>query len=63
MLSKSALEDRERNIVVTVQTTRCYNCLGKLKKNGRNRKALRRTVHGEVGEAKKKQDNKNWREA
>ena len=45
------------------QITRWYNCLEKLKKNGKNRKLFKRTLHGKVGEAEKKRDNENWREA
>ena len=37
--------------------------MGKFKRNGHNRKLLRGTLHGEVGEAKKKQNDKNWWEA
>ena len=35
----------------------------KKKKNGQNRELFKRTLHGKVGEAEKKRDNKNWREA
>ena len=34
-----------------------------MKKNGQNRKFFKRTLHGKVGEAEKKRDSENWREA
>ena len=60
--SKSALGDRDRNIIKTVLIIRCNNCLRRLKRNGRDRKLLRGTLHGEVRETKEKRNNKNWRE-
>ena len=63
--SKPTLGDRERKkeYCRNSQITRWENCLGKLKKNGQNRELFKRTLHGKVGEAEKKRDSENWREA